>query len=232
MKRCKNGENCVHPDGPELPIGEYYTQPNGRPYNICKKCHKRGERERAQNPELAKERDGGETAINAVIRRLENYGIGVTRGRASQFSYVDLVAWGFVRIEVKSAMPLSDRKTGWQFNFSPQRRNGIKGDLVVLVPLDDNGDPIMYSVFPPNTPAFYYKGRVKAGVQVLTHTAHRKSGYTILTMQDMEAHEDAWHQVEEVRERISNQLRHGIYNPKRVNKPAEKPLPMFEELSA
>lgn len=232
-KRCKNGANCVqankYPDG-IMPIGEFR-----RYSNTCKKCHSRytaeARKRNNSDPKRSRDRLLGESSMDAVIHRLTQQGIHAVRGRDSGFNRVDVVAWGCVRIEVKSSTPY--RSDGeWSFHFGNQTEKGIKGDLVVLVPLDESGIPIMYSVFPANFHAFYRSGRLKSAAILYARPANRKPGHTPLTMQDMEAHEDAWHQVEEVRERISNQLKHGIYNPKRVNKPAEKPLPLFEELSA
>jgi hypothetical protein len=229
-KRCKNGANCVqsakYPDG-VMPIGEFHPK-----YSKCKKCHSRYTWELKQSgngdPKRSRDKLIGESSMDAVIYRLGQNGIYAVRGRESSFNHVDIVAWGCVRVEVKSATSTDGR---WSFHFGNQTEKGIKGDLVVLVALDENAIPVMYSVFPSNFHVFYKAGKLKSSVILYARPVKRKMGHTPLTMQDMEAHEDAWYQIEEVRERVSNQLKHGIYQPKRVNKPADKPMPLFDKVT-
>lgn len=222
IKRCKNGANCVqadkYPDG-LMPTSEFHPN-KGR----CKKCWSlfvQDAPNRVINARKSLAREYGENAQKAVIKACENLGI-----FAERYGLIDVRAWGCVHIEVKSSTPVRDGV--WHFSFNNQ--DGINGQLVVLVPLDDAGIPLRYSVFPANLPIFFRNGKLKRSVQIISNPIHRKSGHTVLTMQDMEDHEDAWYQIEEVRERISNQLKHGIYQPKRVNKPADKPMPLFDRL--
>lgn len=231
MKQCKNGADCVHPEKQGdgwLPESEFYTvHRTGRLYSNCKACRKQlGKNTKQTNAKRRKV--SGEPAEDATVFRLKQNGIHATIGRLSEFTHVDVVAWGCVRIEVKSSLPLPD-KPGWRFCFYSQQKQGIKADLVVLVPLDENGLPVMFSVFPADCYKFFRpNGKMKAGVQVLVNPGHRKSGYTALTMQDMHDHEDDWGQIEVVRQQIGQRLSFGMEYPRRVTKPAERPLPLFD----
>lgn len=217
FQECAKGAQCVHPNGALLPLSEFYTYKRlGRHDRTCKQCRMADNRLRGK-PTSKQNKTSGEPGEDAVVARLREHGIYATIGRLSEFERVDVLAWGCCRCEVKSSLPM--RPGFWQFNFSNQYKDGIKGDLVILVPMDENGNPTMFSVFPSDFPAFYVNGRLKSGVQLLTGAHHRKPKHRVLTLQDMLDHQDNWQLVENIRLGVSIELAQGTYDPKRVNKP-------------
>lgn len=219
MKQCENGSACVHPDGPDLPLSEFYVYPKGTLYTVCKKCHYartlKARRRRQWDRAKEKAEDQNEAL---VIKQLRRHGIYATPGKASEFRHVDVVAWGAVRIECKSAQ--KNDRGAYHFNFSSQRRNGINADLVVLVCVD--GDDRTYHIFPARHSAFFSEGAIKFGVQYDPLQTKRINGHGGRLVQSlMNKHQDAWHLVEEVRQRIARDLQEQEFDPKRVGHPLQ-----------
>src|SRR5262245_36882243 len=87
--------------GEEKPLEEFYTRRNtGDGYmNWCKECHKSVTYANTRHPKDK----AVEMGATDVIRKLQNLGIYAAPGKASVYQHVDVVAWGCVRIEVKSS---------------------------------------------------------------------------------------------------------------------------------
>lgn len=212
-KHCLSGERCLHPDGPELPLSEFYrakSSKNGY-QSRCKICHG------LQNKMATISRQGnqrgkpGYETEGMVIEELRRQGIYAAPGKSSEFHNLDVVAWGCVRIECKSS--IKDRMGRYLFNFNNQRRKGISADLVVLVCL---GDEITFHVFPARHGVFYKHGRVKMGVQYDPYRSHFKGGQVAgarLTTALMNQYQNAWYLIEEKRLEISAALEAAEYHP-------------------
>lgn len=209
-KQCARDADCIHPAGPfvELPMTEFYKTAKA----YCKYCHRA-----ASNQKKWERSTAGDPIETEVVNLLRSEGIYATLGKASEFTNVDVVSWGCVRIEVKSAEQRANGK--WYFNFQNQRGKGIKADLVLLVLID--GKDKTYHLFPATHPIFYRKGKLKGSVQYdPSNTANRDYGSS-LTEARMWMYQNAWHLIEEHRQRIINQLSEGKrFQPGRVQEPA------------
>lgn len=159
-------------------------------YSKCKECIKAEQR----NRRAPKKQKPGHLSEGEVISLLKAMGVYAAPGKCSEFNYVDVVAWGCVRIEVKT----STRKTDgtYTFAFTPkQRKNGVRGDLIMLVCKD--GDSTTHHLFPSNHSCFYMNGRLKGGVMFDPVQTRRKSGHGArITAALMKQHQDAWGLIE------------------------------------
>lgn len=209
-KICKNEDTCIHPDGPVLPLSEFYKNPGSRDGLLgkCKPCHTR----QTSEPSAHKCR-GSENEVE-LARMLSGMGIPTFIGNEyrNAFRFVDLVAWGSVKIEVKTGIPHRNPAGNeyWKFGFSSQRRSGIKSDVVILAPLTSLFEVISYHVFKSDHYAFYKDGWVKSGVHYTPNPSHRKNAYSNqLSPALMAQHQDAWHLIEEKRLEIQQRLING-----------------------
>lgn len=201
-KVCIRGARCVHPDGPELPatLEYFYRQRSSRDglQPSCKECIKANTRRNyARNGNKSeKPSNTGEWLVKSHLRSL---GIFAEKGAGGHHKYVDLVAWGCVRIEVKTSTLINGR-----FQFSIGRRaNSFHGhDLVILV-CKWPDDQATYHVFRPDHPVFYKsRGQLKRGVIYNPTPQHRHNdglnGMT-LSAEIMAEHQDRWDLIEECR---------------------------------
>lgn len=197
--------------GEEKPHSEFYTRLNPRSTALqktCKACWT------TQINSTAK-KNNRSTLIhfrslsrsdteNAVITKLRTHGIWATSGKASGFKYVDVVAWGAVRIEVKSAS--LNAAECFDFRFSAKQvRAGVNADFIVLICMD--GGSGTFHVFPANHPAFYNS---KGLISRVRYNPDRKAGFErehILTLEMLLEYQDAWHLIEEKRLEISEHLK-------------------------
>lgn len=93
-----------------------------------------------------------------AIAYLEKNGIPCFPGKTLAQSYVDVIAFGCVLIEVKYSRLKMGR---FHFVTTPrQMRKGFSGELVLLV--CDYGDRHTFHFFDPRHPVFWMKGRVKS----------------------------------------------------------------------
>jgi hypothetical protein len=123
---------------------------------------------------------------------MAEFGIYAVAGKYSAYTYIDMVAFGCVLIEVKYSSMARRQSYSFKFNDT-QVKNGIKADLVVLV--TDDGQMCRYSVFPANLSVFYHKdGRLKQGITYIPVPQNRK-GKNYLSNELMDSYEDAWQQV-------------------------------------
>jgi hypothetical protein len=200
-KVCSKGTRCIHPDGPELPATEeyFYTARDKADgwHSYCKECCKFDSRKHYS-------RNGNKknAATNAgegrVISKLRTAGVYAEKGAGGHHSRIDVVAWGCVRIEVKTSTLYKDG----HFHFSIGRRANAfhSHDLIVLVCIwPDNG--ATFHVFKPEHPVFYRGAKLKRGIAYIPTPNGRKGnryGMT-LTAELMTEHQDRWDMIEECR---------------------------------
>src|SRR3989304_7966081 len=101
LKTCKNGAQCLHPSGPHLPLSEFYQRAGAADgyYTVCK-FRKRQENKRY----IPKSRHIASYESEAkAIGKLRSVGIYALPGKMSEWRSIDVVAWGCVRIEIKTA---------------------------------------------------------------------------------------------------------------------------------
>ena len=194
VKTCSSGEKCVHPDGPVLNISEFYSRANGSLLSKCRECAKLYSRQfvRKRYGERATRRSPETEAIEV----LRSAGIYASTGIASEWTWVDVVAWGCVRIEVKT----SNFKNG-RFNFSLCPRihaNWDKNDLLMLA--CNWWAETTYHIFPMNYDLFY-----RADGSLIDHLCYipdpkfrRKT--LAITTEIMDQHQNNWGLIEKQRQ--------------------------------
>lgn len=202
FKQCKNGDKCLHPDGPHLPITEFYRHPATRDgyLNQCKVCQR--ERVKQYSPQNAKPN----IIETLAVQRLNAAGIIAAPGRVLRdYNYTDVVAWGCIPIEVKSSEVVDGK---CEFKVASATTKDIRGDFVMLVPLKD-GQPESWHVFPKWHPVFMKHGQYKSGLSYDRQTLLRRNALpgTILSPALMAQYENAWHLINTRRDEISEQLR-------------------------
>lgn len=226
-KRCSKGVDCKHEDGPILPIDQFYKLNRGKRIDTyCKVCRKSVNAENETRYTRTK-KTTSEYSDSIAIDKLNSLGIYTTPGKASMFDWVDAVAWGCVRIEVKLARLGQEGR--YVFSFSSQKDIGIQADLVMLIPV--NGDKMTFHLFPADHPVFYTltglsKG-LKDSLEYIPNAHHRTrvhSNKIILTKSLMDEYENAWHLIEQKRAGVQQALLNGTFDPQRTTKPAILPM--------
>lgn len=193
-KTCGNGPNCQHPDGPTLPLTEFYGQ-WGRLARQCKECTKAYQKTRPRYGRKS-ERITWRDAEREVAEYLQVKGIYAVSGIASEWTWVDVVAWGCVRIEVKTA---NFNGRSFQFHIaSTKRKNWSKNDLLVLVCKSKH--ETTYHVFPKSFAIFRNAdGTPKDSISYFPDPAFRHHTRPTLTREIMDDHRDRWELVEDIR---------------------------------
>jgi len=193
----------------EKPLEEFYSRRNvGDGYmNWCKDCHKSVTYGNTIHPKDK----AVEIGAASLIRKLLSLGVYAAPGKASVFKHVDVVAWGCVRIEVKSSN-LRPNKSGnpyYSFGLTPQQQEtGLQADIIVLICLDGS----TYHVFPADYPIFFNNDRLRKSI-VYTPSKGREYQSEVrksLSRELMSQFKDAWYFVERKRLEISEKLRQGF----------------------
>lgn len=145
--RCKN----------ELPLSDFYFR-NGKPHSYCKGCITLTA---ANHRPIAKHIPKEQSEITA-IDYLKAHGIPSLPGKALNYSWVDIVAFGCVRIELKSSrlMPAKHPYFIWTISRT-QIERGVLADLIMLMCRYE--DKTTFHLFKPDCPAFYDNGIRKTG---------------------------------------------------------------------
>jgi hypothetical protein len=195
-------------------LSEYYPRPGGKYLCAeCKTCMKaRSKRQVPTDKKVALVPSEAD-----VIIELHKQGIPALPGKALAQQWADVIAYGCVLIEVKSAK--RHYRGCYQFAFTPSQRAGkLKGDLVVLVCKMDTGNT--YHVFQANNPVFYGEdGRLKTAV-AWTPGAKHKGRFVSLNDGMMEHAQDKWDLVEDYLRRVSARLSAGYQLPIRLHEAA------------
>lgn len=183
----------------EKPVTEFYPRPKGAGLytSECKDCMKlRSKNQTAR----AKEWTPKDTGESLVFNKLMSMGIWTAPGRTlKDFPFVDLVAWGCVGIEIKTARQKRSNKY-INFGFSPdQIEHGIRGDIIIL--LDHTSASPRFYVFPARHSAFYRNGILKSVVtitpdRIKSVRKHRGATLSLLTQEILDKHENAWDIIE------------------------------------
>jgi len=141
-----------------LPLSEYYFR-NGKPHSYCKECiAKTASEHRPLAQQIPKD-----VSEIAAIDYLKSHGIPSLPGKALNFSWVDVITFGCIRIEVKSSKLFTDKKYNhfkWTVS-STQIERGILADLIMLMCRYD--DKTTFHLFRPDCEAFYDNGKRKTG---------------------------------------------------------------------
>lgn len=173
----------------EKPISEFPLTHRKKPARICKACGY----ERQKGYTVKKKHQASRPSEDSTIAEMKRHGIFATSGKASDYHYVDVVAWGCVRVEVKLA---TKDGNGYTVSFSDdQVKDGIRGDVVVMIIPSEFGDA--YYVLPVDFPLFYREGKLQYRMSV-TMNAQREAW----RWQMVSRYRAAWHLIEEARWRV------------------------------
>ena len=183
--------------GETKPVAEFYFR-FGKPYSACKECVKQKSREYERLNTTATPNNGEATVIDELWRQ----GIYAANGRAAPWRYVDVIAWGCVRIEVKTSHPYYPKhgiSLEFQFGMGSNRRKDFDNcDIVIMLARWEDGDE--FYIFPADHPVFRNaKGDLKYGISWRPFANHRKITPWLCSNEVMEAHRDNWGIIEEYR---------------------------------
>lgn len=146
-----------------LPLSEFYKRHgqtdllNPSQYaGECKTCVKA----RNYNPKSTTKQVSYVTSEQWGIKYLHSKGIPALPGKALSYAWVDIIAFGCVRVEVKYSTLLEGEH--FKFTLTPgQKKRGLLGDVVMLI--CDYGTRTTSHLFLPSFPAFYINGKLKTG---------------------------------------------------------------------
>jgi hypothetical protein len=220
-RTCKNGDECLHPDGPRLPLSEFYEHYDGY-HNMCKACFKEYIKQYQNKPR----QKAGNSIEGLVIWKLRSTGVYAAPGKCSEYRWVDVVARGCVRIEVKGSS--RHRNGHYQWFIGPKKaREDERSDFVVLVMLDDAPS---FFVFPSEHPAFYHQGGIpKRGVRYTPSANVYKASGVSLNDDLMEAHRDRFDLIDAKSQEIERALMDQI-TPFAIGRKAERLMQARQEV--
>lgn len=189
--------------GEAKPLSEFYLRKrkgSHTPEQYCKLCHHLMT-QKYQSAQIGT--NARVTTVKGelqVIDRLKQFGIFAASGKASEYKWTDVVAWGCIPIEVKTAT--LDKNGQYVFAFSyNQIEYGTQALFIVLV-LNQSDTQSSFHVFPSDHSIFYANGKLK---WKLPYTPGPKSR-SHLSNNLMEYHKDKWWQIDEKRIEISKRL--------------------------
>lgn len=180
--------------GIEKPVNDFYVvSGTERYYDSCKECYKTRQRKAKYSPKTRAGHDGERLVIN----QLRSMGIYAAPGKSSEYRYVDVVAWGCVRIEVKYSS-LAGREYHWRFS-NKQSKEGFRADIVVLVTAD-NQDNNFYVFLAEDQIFRRPDGKMKQGIEYTLNARVYPARFgESLTKELLAQHKDAWHLIEQQR---------------------------------
>lgn len=187
--------------GERKPLSEFYLRKrkgDSTPNPWCKACQSIMNQKTTASRKGKVRRAATVKSEIRVIDQLKQLGIFATTGKASDYKWTDVVAWGCIPIEVKTAT--LDKEGQYTFPFSyNQVQRGTQSHFIILVMLPADR-PASYHIFPSWHSVFYSEGKLKLRV------AYTPGGNALLSDALMNQYEDAWYQIEEKRLEISQRL--------------------------
>jgi hypothetical protein len=154
------------------PISEYYIHIAGKPEKVCKKC--KIELQKLRYKYSVKE--SGVPHEQEVINMLKRNGIYACSGKMSRARWVDVVAWGCVAIECKLARvqvnSAGSKTLNWAVTLK-QQREGIRGDIVMLLVNNDHG--FDFHLFRADYEYFYRGGKLISPTITYTNRTRKKA---------------------------------------------------------
>ena len=130
----------------------------------------------------------------AAIDKLKSLGIYAAPGKCSEFKWVDVVAWGCVRIEVKYTSSSDGNVISWHLGHKDHSRwEDI--DLVLFIN-DKNGVKDYYLIYADN-PIFYKEsGEAKTGIAIRMNPKYTRNNVRDVVLEN----QDNWSLIEEIRQ--------------------------------
>ena len=197
----------------EKPLSEFYANEGRKDglFGSCKKCVRQQSKKhyRIKGGNSKRHSSGHETE-NTAINRLTQEGIVAFPGKYNKHSWIDIMAWGCVAIEVKCGY-LDDRGKSFNFNSSPsQVRANWRADIVIL--MIPSNSSYTYHIFNAEHPVFFKNGRLKSGITYTfdrTYPVTNREGSITLTSEMLDEALNQWGRINDCRDRISSQLKNG-----------------------
>ncbi len=170
-------------------------------HTSCKECRRKKSKQYGHKHKTVEGNDG-EKLVKAELLK---HGIYAAPGKCSEFKNQDLVAWGCVRIEVKTSQLHSRKQNSdsYQFDLGDDKTKFNRTDIVVLVCMDT----ISFHVFESNHPTFYHGGVLKKSVMYIPEPKHVKYPDRVLTKDMMENAQNKWEIIEEYRQKYIKELK-------------------------
>lgn len=172
-KKTKSSSEFYHRSG----LVDSYT-------SECKECM----RVRSNRPHKTRET---ELIANAYLNK---HGIPTLMGGIKNYSFVDIVAFGCIKIETKYSN-LTERNglKAFRFTMSPlQVKRGLLADFILLV-CEKGTKGQTFHVFPVNHPVLYRNGKLKSAVEYVSdedRIGTRKSTRYVLDNNLMNEYQD------------------------------------------
>lgn len=132
-------------------------------------------------------------------------GIWATPGKGSIYRYTDVVAWGCVRLEVKTAEINARNIFAFRFSLPTIKAREIDSDFVVLCMLWSNSEP-EYSIIPATHSLFKNKNGVRHSVEVNPFPNGRGVKQTYNALDVFREYQNAWNQIEQRRQEVISEL--------------------------
>jgi hypothetical protein len=181
----------------------FYKRGDGALNKMCKTCYRAKRKGRKSLPKTAIHK-GEILAIDMLCRN----GIFATSGKStSNGKWIDVMAWGCVKIEVKYSAENTDGC--WGFGFTSTRnKNTQHPHLIMLIGERYTGER-RYYLFPENHPVFFNEfGERKKGIGYKIDAIRRSDNLPQVTLTEdlLKSHRNAWHLIEMQRQRVIMEL--------------------------
>ncbi len=183
-------------------LEHFYKRGDGALNKMCKSCYQ-AKRKGRKTPKEAVHK-GEVLAIEMLLRNA----IFATSGKSTSYGkFIDVVAWGCVKIEVKHSVENIDGY--WKFTFqSTHNQNTQSPDLIMLIGERYTGER-RYYLFPANHPVFFNEhGKRKMGIGYKIDAIRRPDNLPQVTLTEdlLKSHQNAWHFIEMQRQRVIMEL--------------------------
>jgi hypothetical protein len=189
----------------DKPLSEYYFR-NGNPHSYCKTCIK----DTANGHRPISQQIPKDQSEIAAIEYLRAKGIPSLPGKSLKYSWVDVVAFGCIRIEVKSSKLFTDSNYPyfkWSVS-STQLERGVLADLIMLMCRYE--DKTTFHMFKPDCPAFWINGQRKTGFAYRLGAIETKKhikGRVIMTENMMDESQDKLKLIYEELDQYVNRIK-------------------------
>lgn len=139
----------------------------------------------------------------ALIDYLANFNIFAVAGKHSHYKHVNVVAWGFIRIEVKRLVLDTRQNVNYYYagNTPKQVKNGYNADVVCLI-IDND-----FYFFKPSHPAFFNDSGERLKTKVLytpVGGVRHKAKSVQFTPRDFKNAQDALHLIDNLLMKYQN----------------------------
>jgi len=179
---------------------EFYLRPNTHYYTAaCKSCMK----EKSKTPKKQQIQPHGEVEF---IHELHSRGIPALHGKDFRiYPWVDVVAYGIVKIEIKTSPMNNEGYFSWAFTPT-QIKKGLNVDVVALI--EEYSSHKVYHFIDPKSEIFTNRWGNKKGM--LLYPLSQENAHSQLTQHTLNRNIDNWEFIDLTFKRLCNNLRRVI----------------------